>query len=415
MPVNNDAAPARHAATVVLVRDGAAGLEVLLLQRAEKGDHNSGAWVFPGGLVDAGDRAGHVCCLDPDDGRASATLGVNGGGLDHWLAAIRECFEESGVLLAVDSHGRPVDLGGERGEQIAALRWPLHRGEIDLATLCREYGLRLANHQVFYIGHWVTPVGRAKRFDTRFFLAALPAGQRSRHDAVETTAEVWLPPSEALAPAHTRRLMTPTRAMIELLAAHADTASLLAWARTPRRVDRVLPRLAQDATGLRPVLPGHAAWDEIGRLDPQGAGTAWCELRPGVAVQLSPRVWRASSAAEPPSHSYLVAAAPGQPCALIDPAPEASAAHGALLAAAPGPLRWTLHTGLAPSLAGPETLGLAEGTTLHRLPGPAGCQWWLEQERTLFSGTAEPASADFAWRAARHGFLTRGPSAPEPA
>jgi 8-oxo-dGTP pyrophosphatase MutT (NUDIX family) len=415
MPVNKDAAPPRHAATVVVVRDGTAGLEVLLLQRAEKGDHNSGAWVFPGGLVDAGDRACHAWCLHADDGQASAMLGVASGGLDHWVAAIRECFEEAGILLAVDGAGHPVSLDGERGEQIAALRWPLHRGDVALATLCREYGLRLANDHVFYIGHWVTPAGRAKRFDTRFFLAALPAGQRSRHDAVETTGEVWIAPAEALSAAHTRRLMTPTRAMLELLAAHADVVSLLAWARMPRRVERVLPRLALDATGARPILPGHPAWDEVGRLDPQGAGTAWCELRPGTAVQLSAHVWRATAADDPPRHAYLVSAGPGRPCALIDAEPAGSAAHAALLAVAPGPLRWLLRTGSPADEAGAEELALGDHTTLRRLPGPGGCQWWLTQEQTLFSGAAAPTRPDFAWCAARHGFLVRGPAAPEPA
>jgi 8-oxo-dGTP pyrophosphatase MutT (NUDIX family) len=411
MSVNSIAAPVRAAATVVVVRDGAAGLEVLLLQRAEKGDHNSGAWVFPGGLVDAGDRDCHAHCVNADDAAASRALGVDAGGLDHWVAAIRECFEEAGILLAVDGQGRAIALDGEPGAQLAALRWPLHRGEITLATLCREYGLRLANDGVFYIGHWLTPAGRAKRFDTRFFLAVLPAGQSSRHDAVETTEQVWLSPAEALSGAHTRRLMTPTRAMLELLAGHAGTASLLAWARTPRQVPRVLPRLALGASGQQPVLPGHPAWDEVGRLDPQGAGTAWSDLRPDVAVALSARVWRITTAGSPPLHGYLVSSGPGAPCAAIDA--EAGPQLESLRRVAPGPLRWLLGTDERTSAWDQGELQLGDDTTLRLLPGALGPQWLLVQEQTLFSGSAEPAMPDFAWRAGRHGFLVRGPAAPE--
>src|SRR5687768_1751191 len=91
--------PPRQAATLVVARDGPQGLEVLLLLRAERGDHNSGAWVFPGGLVDPGDREAHAVCDGPDDATLSAALGVPEGGLDPAVAAIRECFEECGLLF----------------------------------------------------------------------------------------------------------------------------------------------------------------------------------------------------------------------------------------------------------------------------------------------------------------------------
>src|SRR5437870_8009196 len=98
--------PPRPAATIVVVRDGAEGLEVLLSRRAERGDHNSGAWVFPGGLLDAGDRAAHGCCAGVDDAGASERLGLDAQGLDYYVAAVRECFEESGLLFALDAKGQ---------------------------------------------------------------------------------------------------------------------------------------------------------------------------------------------------------------------------------------------------------------------------------------------------------------------
>ena len=241
--MTDEPAQPRLAATVVVVRDAAAGLEVLLLRRAERGDHNSGAWVFPGGLVDAADRNCHGVCLGLDDTQASLRLGVDAGGLDHYVAAIRECFEEAGLLFAVAADGQSVRLLGEPGESLSALRGALGRGACELADLCRDFDLRLRPDRLFYIGHWVTPVGRAKRFDTRFFLAVLPEGQLSAHDNVETVEQVWLAPAFALAAENTRRLMTPTRAMIEQVAPFADTAAVLDWARSPRQVVRVLPLL----------------------------------------------------------------------------------------------------------------------------------------------------------------------------
>jgi 8-oxo-dGTP pyrophosphatase MutT (NUDIX family) len=172
----------RAAATLVVVRDAPHGLEVLLLRRAEKGDHNSGAWVFPGGLVDPADRACHAACIGLGDAAASARLGVQQGGLDHYVAAIRECFEEAGLLFAVDASDRLISLHGEVGERLSALRRPLHAGTCEVADLCRDFGLRLACDRLFYVAHWITPLGRPKRFDTRFFLAALPPGQTSMHD-----------------------------------------------------------------------------------------------------------------------------------------------------------------------------------------------------------------------------------------
>lgn len=281
------ARPPRAAASVVIVRDGAAGLELLLLRRAEKGDHNSGAWVFPGGLLEAADREAHALCAGLDDAAASRRLSLPQAGLDYWVAAIRECFEECGVLFAVDAAGAMPKL-----PDAVALRQALHGGRIGLHELCASHGLRLAAGSLSYIGHWITPVGRAKRFDVRFFVAALPAGQVSEPDAGELTEQVWIRPAEALAGDHAMRLMSPTRAMIESIAPFGDTAALAAWAARPRSVPCILPRLARDDSGLNPVHPDHPAWAEIGRLDPEGTGQAWRDLPPGRTTRLSPRLLR---------------------------------------------------------------------------------------------------------------------------
>jgi len=421
-----DAVNPRVAATLVVVRDAPSGLEVLLLRRADKGDHNSGAWVFPGGLVDAGDRRCHGACIGLDAARASALLGVEAGGLDYYVAAIRECFEEAGLLFAVDEGGQFVNMHGESGGRLSALRGPLNSGDCEFADFCRDFGLRLSADRLFYIGHWLTPKGRAKRFDTRFFLAVLPDGQASVHDEVETVEQVWLPPVAALSPENTRRLMTPTRAMIEQLAVFSDTGALLDWARSRREVPCVLPRLATSHVGPCPILSNHPAWAEVGRLDPDGRGDAWCEIRPGVPVRLSPGVLRLS-AGESGCHSYLVDVGRNE-WAVIDPGPRGEDHLNAVIAAAPGPIRWIFltdgeaeqlesaarlqaHTGA--QVHGPQSHnGVEPATTLRAFPGPTGnaMSYLLVREKILFAGAqAVPrawlAEQDVAWLAPRQGFL----------
>jgi len=290
------AAVPRDAATVVVVRESTAQPEVLLMQRAERGDHNSGAWVFPGGLVDPGDRKAGAWAAGMTDERASALLGVEGGGLAFFIAAIRECFEESGILFAQDEHGAVASLEGEPGALLAALRHELENGACDMGQVCRRFSLRLVPEQLHYIGHWLTPVGRAKRFDTRFFLALAPARQIAIHDASETLDHVWITPAAALSSGNARRLMTPTRAMLELLLPFSSVQALEDWARSDRTVQRVLPRLALGPAGVQPLLPSHPAFEEVGKLDPEGRGDAWSELRPGVAVRIGDHVERMTDA-----------------------------------------------------------------------------------------------------------------------
>jgi 8-oxo-dGTP pyrophosphatase MutT (NUDIX family) len=169
MPANDEVSPPspaatdrppRAAATIVVVRDGANGIEVLLSRRAERGDHNSGAWVFPGGIVDAADRRAHDVGAGIDDAAASARLGLPANGLDYYIAAVRECFEESGLLFATDRSGTLVRLDDEMGVQLAAWRGPLHRNERSVSELCRAFGLTLALDRLEYLSHWLTPLAR---------------------------------------------------------------------------------------------------------------------------------------------------------------------------------------------------------------------------------------------------------------
>jgi glyoxylase-like metal-dependent hydrolase (beta-lactamase superfamily II)/8-oxo-dGTP pyrophosphatase MutT (NUDIX family) len=468
---------ARPSATVVIVRDGAAGLETLLLRRAERGDQNSGAWVFPGGLVDAGDAACHPFVVGLDDAAANAMLGVPARGLDLLIAAVRECFEECGLLLATDAAGRVPTLQGAEGERIGAWRGPLHRGERTLAALCQAEGLRLAVDRLAYLSHWLTPVGQPKRFDTRFFVAEAPAGQESAHDASETVEQCWLAPAAALAESAALKLMLPTLKTLELLARFDSAAALLAWARSPRTIALVAPHLGSGSKGRRPVLPDEPAWAELRRIDPTGRGDGCYEIRPGIAVRLSPRVIRVSAdngsvMTGPGTNTYLVGGGPRNEWAAIDPGPLDPRHLEAVLAAAPGPIRWILaththvdhspgcaplaartgapvhgrlpahpewqDTGFAPQVAlhGGETLAI-DGATLRvvHTPGHASNHlcYLLEEEKTLFTGdhlmqsstvVINPPDGDMAaylaslrsllaldldWLAPGHGFLMAEP------
>jgi glyoxylase-like metal-dependent hydrolase (beta-lactamase superfamily II)/8-oxo-dGTP pyrophosphatase MutT (NUDIX family) len=348
-PTPSAVRPPRAAATIVVVRDSAAGIEVLLSRRAERGDHNSGAWVFPGGIVDAGDRQSHACGGGLDDATASARLGLPAHGLDYFVAAVRECFEESGLLFATDASGAPVRLDGALGAALGPWRGQLHRNERTLGQMCREFGLTLALDRLVYLSHWLTPLARPKRFDTRFFIAEAPAAQTAAFDGTEMVEQLWLRAPDALARASELKLMTPTQKTLELVGRHATVAALLAWARAPRDVALIMPRVAGGSQGLRPVLPDEPSYAELGRIDPAGHGHACYELRVGVPVRLSPRLIRVTAdngslMTGPGTNTYLLGGGARNEWAVIDPGPLHEAHVEAILAAAPGPIRWIFAT-----------------------------------------------------------------------
>ncbi|MFM7307624.1 MAG: NUDIX hydrolase, partial [Actinomycetota bacterium] len=181
--------PLRPASTVMLVRDAPSDIEVFMLQRTTSAVFASGMYVFPGGRVDDVDAAAELdeLCDGMSDAEASDLLRVPSGGLAYWVAAIRECFEEAGVLLARDQRGEYVSLGDtDTQARFGELRHRVHDGQLSLAELCRRENLRLAVDAIRYVSHWITPVGEKRRFDTRFFVAVAPSAQDPLHDDKET-------------------------------------------------------------------------------------------------------------------------------------------------------------------------------------------------------------------------------------
>ena len=278
--------PARDAATIMLVRDaqfeGRPALEVCMLQRHLNSDFVGGAYVFPGGKVDDEDRtpAAEDACALRSDAEASAMLGIESGGLAFWVAALRECFEEAGVLLAYrgDGSGGEDDIlhahDASTRQRLAVMRVALNAGEVRFLDACRGEGLRLATDRVHYFSHWITPEPAPKRYDTRFFVAAVPPGQVPIHDDHETVDTVWVRPDDALARAKSGEfdLIFPTMKNLEAISRFATSGDLLAAAAAVERVPTVLPRVVSDERGFRILLPGDPGYDEA--VGPAGADAA---------------------------------------------------------------------------------------------------------------------------------------------
>jgi 8-oxo-dGTP pyrophosphatase MutT (NUDIX family) len=260
----------RDAATVMLLRDAPEGVEVFMMRRTLKAAFVGGFYVFPGGAVDAADRAAEVeaTCVGLADADASEQLSIPAGGLAFWVAAVRECFEEAGVLLAAGPDGVLVDFADEATEhRFETHRRAVHSGERRLIDICAEEGLRLAVGNIEYVSHWITPAGEPRRFDTRFFVARAPVGQEPLHDDHETIASLWVRPADALARQVAGELMmiTPTITHLEYLERFATTEEAMADAATIRHPPTVLPELLPKAGGVDVVMPGEPGYGQAGQ------------------------------------------------------------------------------------------------------------------------------------------------------
>jgi glyoxylase-like metal-dependent hydrolase (beta-lactamase superfamily II)/8-oxo-dGTP pyrophosphatase MutT (NUDIX family) len=319
---------ARLAASLLLLRDGEQGLEVLMVRRAEReGDRRSGAAVFPGGMLDPRDRQAHAHCVGADDVAASRQLGVAEGGLDYLIAAVRETFEEVGLLL---TEGAP-DLAA-----LQPWRQQLQAGSTGVAEFCAATGVRLDLGGLVYFSHWLTPPGAAKRFDTRFFAVAAPLGQLAVADGTESVELMWLTPVQALDRERGLKLLPVTRRLLTDLSAHASTATALQAMRDITQVRLTMPRRALGTKGEVVVLPDERAYAEIARLDPEGRGDVHAQLLAGRAVRLSPKVIRITAPnpgpmTGPGTNTYLVG--DGERWTVIDPGPESEPHLRAVLAA----------------------------------------------------------------------------------
>ena len=187
------------AATVLLVRDCDDELEVLMVKRSKRPPFGN-LYVFPGGKIDESDKDPNVTnfCNGLNDEQASIKLGIDEGGLSYWVACVRECFEEVGILLAIKNNGEELDLNGADKHKFENYRRMLLDNKISLLEICKKENLSLNLNNIEPFSHWITPEIEIKRFDTRFFIAYIPAKQTERHDGNELTDSVWISPKKAL-------------------------------------------------------------------------------------------------------------------------------------------------------------------------------------------------------------------------
>lgn len=241
----------RLAATVMLVRDTPDGMEVYMVQRPGRGDFPD-LHVFPGGKVDEDDWVPQLC-YGIDDTVASSRLGLARGGLRYWVAVARECFEECGVLL-VRHEGALLDFAQEAiDHKYAQYREHLLGGEISFSELCHRENLTVACDLLAYFSHWLTPESAPRRFDTRFFLAAMPPDQTTLAHTTETADDQWEKPSEALAKsaANEWQMIDPTVRSLQTLSQFDTVSAALSGVNGGNHLMTLTPELNQQ--GMQPL------------------------------------------------------------------------------------------------------------------------------------------------------------------
>ncbi|HVU04701.1 MAG TPA: hypothetical protein VHE30_23260 [Polyangiaceae bacterium] len=262
-PERESATTPRDAATVVVARDGAGGLEVFCVERHSKSGFMGGALVFPGGKVDARDALPEwetrITELDP---RARSLASDLATARSYAVAALREALEEAALIPVV---GGSLDDAGARALRDACAAAPLD-------VLLAERGLVLDASRLTAFSRWITPTAEPKRFDTRFYLLAAPLGQEGLHDDHETTKSFWATPPDVLERWSRGEVMLapPTAWALGLFSNCADVEAAFRAARTTR-LDPVEPRFVTDDGGMVLTLPG----------DPLHEGAGESPLEPG--------------------------------------------------------------------------------------------------------------------------------------
>ena len=247
----------RIAATLMLTRDGADGMEIFMVVRHHEIEFASGALVFPGGSASPGDA-------DPRWRRlATGVEDVSDTMLNVMAAAAREAFEECGVLYARAARQGPL-IDGKRTEALGATyRHAIETGEINFADMIERENLVAAFDQLVHFAHWITPAHMPKRFDTHFFLAEAPLDHILLHDGRESVDSIWLTPAQACADADAdrRTVLFPTRLNLEKIGQYKTTAEALQAARSSRVVTvRPEPIMGEGGRLIRiPIEAGYGA------------------------------------------------------------------------------------------------------------------------------------------------------------
>lgn len=250
------------AATIMLLRDAPDSPEVLMLERHASSDFLPDLYVFPGGRVDPGDHelADRVEGLTAAQAVERAPSVDADAALSFFVAAIRETFEEAGVLLA-RQRGESALVSGALAAELSTHRLEMQAGKRSLRQIVEEYDLDLAAGCLSVHGHWITPEIVPKRFDTLFFAAAAPADHQAAHDGIESSNHVWIRPAEAIAQAKQKQkqMIFPTLANLQTISGFDRVEDAIASSRR-RKVVPVLPTVAGDGDARKLVIPSDAGY-----------------------------------------------------------------------------------------------------------------------------------------------------------
>ena len=364
-----DSARPIAAASVVLMRAGNDALEILMLRRSAAARAFAGAYVFPGGVLDVEDSEPRSLqrLVGVTEQQAAERLRLPPGplALAHWMAAVRECCEETGVVLAVDARGRVPTADCLR--QLQDDSGADETGANRFIDRLERAQLHVAADTMPYFAHWITPPVQPRRFDTRFFLAELPARQQVRVDGVEMVDAQWLGAAEILERERRGELKLgsiATRRILMELVEFATPAAALAHAAAVPLVPENRPRVAHGREGRRFFHGGDAPYAEIGWVDPDETGQTGYELEVGTPKVLDQHCRRllapnAGFMTGPGTNTYLIGE--GE-IAVIDPGPEIAAHIDAIVAHTGGSIRWIFLTHTHPDHA-------PGARALHRLTG----------------------------------------------
>ncbi len=358
----------RPAATLILLREG---LEVLMLQRAQTAVFLGGAYVFPGGALDAADSDARVFSrvLGLTDEGASRRLNLPSGGLAYYVAAVRECFEEAGILLLSDKNHKPISP--TRANSLLQFR------QKNFIELLEAEDLYIPGDALAYYGHWITAPGRARRFDTRFFAAIAPEGQQGSHDAAETVHDVWISPRAALERSERGEieLVFATQTTLRDLGRFATARAAFEHVKGIAEIETNRACWAQGKEGPKIFRRADAAYFEIHWSDAEESGQTTYDLVPGVPKRLDRWVTRLIAPnpgmmTGPGTNTYLVGE---QELAVIDPGPDIQSHVEKILNEGKKKIRWILctHTHIDHSPA-TAALKAASGAQILGRPAPKG-------------------------------------------
>lgn len=397
--IPREPAPLRPAATVLLLRDSAAGIEVLMTRRSATASFAPGAYVFPGGHIDEADEAAkRIATRRPTQSRVQRTQAI---------AAIREAFEELGILLAHHADGSPVTA-----EEIASMDRADTAGTA-FADQCAARGLVLDSDRVFTFAHWMTDRDLPRRFDVPFLVARMPEGQSPKADESEQFEPCWVRPADALArhDAGTFFMIFPTVRTLQRMAAYATVDALLAACAGETPLWTSCPRAGllkgEDARYMEHESP----YGELALVCPDGQVLHALDWQSETPVPLLKNVMRLtapnpSAMTGPGTNSYIVGdAATGY--IVIDPGPNDFDHIGRLWRVTQGDIRMIVCThshadhspGAAPLQAlckngsKPPILGLASKPTARATARFTPERELDDGERLVLSGTSATGEA----------------------